>query len=861
MFKKLILLLALTAFPVFGQLTGSGTEGDPYLIYTAAGLDSIHDYVSTTSHFKLMADIDASSLSWVPVSVSLVESTQVDGNGYTVSNLDVTWNDTYPSGGFFGDLTSYDDAGSSPIQITILKDITFDSMTVHWDSTGSNTNNYAGFITGTTTGGGYYHTGFTVENVVIKNSTIWRTSAVGGVYTQIGAMVGQVSTTDDAVFFAYRVKVDSCLIYTNSTAYNARADYISFGVGRSNGGAVHFEQVAIKNSDLYENNSGGEYTTGLWTGGFIAYTNSNDIDFQDCYYKDNFIKGEGKGGGTSDKPFAAHLIGATSGCPVTNVYIAADSGARYNAAIEGADYYGWVSGATGTGGSQTAWVITNSYVDTTNLYVSGWYGTYGAGNTPNDTLEHKTQAELKVKGNFTSWDFTSVWGISSVINDGMPHLRWEYGGITILTPDNSDAFYPGDTINVTYDGTEDTVLLYYTLDNKATWNFIDTATGGSYEWLDWIASLASVNSSYIRATSKDSLVVDDSQEFSVFASAAVDIIYPTDSSGTVAVGDVIPIMVQTTLCDSVSLWYSVNDTVSWVPIVYNLTDDLVSAIDTITYNWTFPNINGDIYIKANQVADTAIYALERSATSIGSMERNYPTYCWGFSGGTPVAGYWIVDISCGWGVSDHEYVTNYLDDDGMGFTYLSNSCPHPYTGCSWNVPAGVWLYDAVDTTYYTLNQFYADTSSSTDTLTYQGRKYYILNEKLYATDLVNDIDSILICDMSDYYSHYVGGWYIGWIEDPAMQLYNVQRSKIQGDTLSVDTNFESLNDASFTPLLLLYADNTTRRGGTYALELPVGYPPTANPAYDIQRIFLGSGLTVTRDYFRGIDPKAHKIIR
>ena len=39
-------------------LTGSGTSASPYLIYTYAQSDSVRNHL--TSHFRLMADIDAS---------------------------------------------------------------------------------------------------------------------------------------------------------------------------------------------------------------------------------------------------------------------------------------------------------------------------------------------------------------------------------------------------------------------------------------------------------------------------------------------------------------------------------------------------------------------------------------------------------------------------------------------------------------------------------------------------------------------------------------------------------------------------------------------------------------------------------
>ena len=77
----------------FSRFTGSGTGGDPYLIYDVYGLQAMEEYLSST--FGLANVIDASATSnwnsgagFVPVGNSSTPFTGTfNGNNYTISNL------------------------------------------------------------------------------------------------------------------------------------------------------------------------------------------------------------------------------------------------------------------------------------------------------------------------------------------------------------------------------------------------------------------------------------------------------------------------------------------------------------------------------------------------------------------------------------------------------------------------------------------------------------------------------------------------------------------------------------------------------------------------------------------------------
>ena len=87
-----------------------------------------------------------------------------------------------------------------------------------------------------------------------------------------------------------------------------------------------------------------------------------------------------------------------------------------------------------------------------------------------------------------------------------------------------------------------------------------------------------------------------------------------------------------------------------------------------------------------------------------------------------------------------------------------------------------------------------------------------------------------------------------------MQVYQVQRSKIQGEYYPVSQNYESLNDPYFTPVILV-GGKTARGLRVIAMEA-LEYPISPYYVQDVSRLF--TSLSFTRDYFRGIHPKAEK---
>ncbi|MBQ9598444.1 MAG: hypothetical protein IJR33_01360, partial [Clostridia bacterium] len=92
--------LALSAMPSFSvvQAAGSGTAGDPFLIYSAADLVAFAERVNagnTGYCAKMMADVDISYISnWTPIAQSYGYTGTFDGNMHTISGLRINTSTT-----------------------------------------------------------------------------------------------------------------------------------------------------------------------------------------------------------------------------------------------------------------------------------------------------------------------------------------------------------------------------------------------------------------------------------------------------------------------------------------------------------------------------------------------------------------------------------------------------------------------------------------------------------------------------------------------------------------------------------------------------------------------------------------------
>jgi len=415
-----------------------------------------------------------------------------------------------------------------------------------------------------------------------------------------------------------------------------------------------------------------------------------------------------------------------------------------------------------------------------------------------------------------------------------------------INPIAGTTFNHSDSIYTSWIGMADTVLLYYTDDNQFSWKFIDTVGANNYSWFD--IPMEDIANLRFKAENLHDATFIISDAVTLLSSRYISILSPIDSTGITY--NLLPtsIIVETAHIDKFSLFYAVNDTLVWYPIIFDIVPENTN-IDTTTYEWYMPIIYGAIYIKASSSPDTILYEFTPQYGISGPSIRYYPAICWNEGPIQNVFQHqYHVDQTCGW-VSGAliENVTSFLDDYGTSYSFSSYFCSPDPCGSTYITSDPIYTYTLIDTTTYNLWDFY----ESGDSVTYKNRTYFfdLSDSTLRCTDNVNDIDSIFLYDFSSYVDN-------GATFPTEMYVYNVQRSKIQNEYYPVSTDFEALNDELFKPLILFTVDFPTGRGQTTLYVEALDEPNDGSYVQDVARIFLS--LSNRRDYFRGIDPKARK---
>jgi len=186
--------------------TGSGTPGDPYIIWNAYGLQAVQLYVG--SYWELGCNINASATStwnsgqgFAPI---LSFSGQLDGNGHSINGLYVARSSGNPglAGGLFGDIIG------AYIHDLIMSDV---SITITTSGTSAPVN--AGALVG-------YMNGGTITRVYVQGNVtgICTDTSAPSQNNAVGGLVGQAFSTLSISQCAADVKVVAASL-SYSTAY------------------------------------------------------------------------------------------------------------------------------------------------------------------------------------------------------------------------------------------------------------------------------------------------------------------------------------------------------------------------------------------------------------------------------------------------------------------------------------------------------------------------------------------------------------------------------------------------------------------------------------------------------------------
>ena len=428
-----------------------GTEQNPYEISTATQLKAINNNLSAC--YKLTANIDLNGEDFTPLgnAESGTFSGIFDGNGFTISNLNVF---SGKFAGLFGcnegtiknvKLSGIYVYGTRYIGGVVGQNTTLGSVFNCSVSSGDIEADdgineiYAGGIIG-------YNEGF-VEGTFSNNANLKinneSSSAVAGGIIGKNNSVYSVNITDSTntgnisasgsknTYCGGLVGINTSAVeITNSTntgnvsySYTTSYSYSGGFVGYNDNGAITITNSTNTGNVSYSYSYSRRSRS--YSGGFVGY-NSGDLTITDCTNSGNVLS-------SYDYPsFSGGFVGYNSGdLTITNSTNTGNvsSPGTGSGGFVGVDYEGTItiSNSTNTGnisGSSGGFVgsysynskrtIIDSYCLTGSVGRNGNYGYNGYMLTPE---------QMRNQNSFNDFDFENVWTMNSFINEGYPYLK------------------------------------------------------------------------------------------------------------------------------------------------------------------------------------------------------------------------------------------------------------------------------------------------------------------------------------------------------------------------------------------------------------------------------------------------------
>lgn len=478
--------------------SGSGIEGDPYIITDADQLQYVSNDV--TAWYQLGNDIDASATStwnsgagFIPIANF---TGNFDGNDHTITSLTISRANTDSQSLFslIGDGGSVHDLTISATvrgynNVGILASINNGSISnvsvsghVYTVETGvcnvnSNMGGLVGYNRGVITGSD--------SSADITGSVEECTDYIGGLagYNEIGGEISNSYATGPVSGYStvggFIGENDGSI----TTSYSSGAvTAVSAG---SIGGFAGLNSGTITTSYSSSTVSGWYVVGGFvgWNSGGIS--NSYSTGNVDAAYGDQF-------GG-----FAGALDYNSGNGSITNSYTISQVQLNDGDGINRAGFVSNINtGDSGGASSSQKPTITNSYWLENNSLND--IAVYDGGSTPAseyDGVDVKSTALLKQHATFSGWDFPTTWTLDEIAGDQYPKLTWE-GGTNTQYATVSGTVYTAEDKSTNI-GADKTIGLSINGGEKAT---VETTAGGVFSFS---------NQSTISANNTITLFIDD----------------------------------------------------------------------------------------------------------------------------------------------------------------------------------------------------------------------------------------------------------------------------------------------------------------------------------------------------------------
>lgn len=434
---------------------GSGMESDPFQITTPEHLNNVRNYLGSShadKHFKLINDIDLETYLaegnpgyndgkfWIPLGGYGSSSGfygYFDGNGCTVFNLMINSDKTYV--GFFGYLYEGSVVKDLNIRIDEYGEIINTST-----SSSSYTGGLAGYSKGTITGcsvKGYIysetpysgwesvHTGGLIAYLKSPGSVSdCRTDGYIEANGIVGGLVGSSSEADISESRSY-MDILGDKGYTggfigdkwHGVVTNCHATGSVGSNGDYVGGFIGYHEYGSITDCFATGDVNGQEMVGGFVGTVYGFTQTSSTRIENCFSTGEVTGtvevGGFAGGNTSANILNSYAIGAVSGDNRVGGFLGYNSEGIITHCYstgkpDGNSDVGGFVGKTASWGGTT----TGCFWDTESSMLSNSNGGTG-----------KTTAEMQTQSTFTDagWDFTEIWTINSLKNDGYPYLQWQ----------------------------------------------------------------------------------------------------------------------------------------------------------------------------------------------------------------------------------------------------------------------------------------------------------------------------------------------------------------------------------------------------------------------------------------------------
>ena len=439
---SVLLLFTANGLTLTAYADGTGTESNPYQISTAEQLQAINNNVS--AHYILTEDIDLTGVDFTPIgnADSGAFTGSFDGNGHTISNLNV----------FSGKY-----AGLFGCNEGVIQNVTLSEIYVYGTR-------YLGGVVAENTALGVVSDCVVQSGVVESDGGINSIHAGGICGTNSGELSGSFSNgasvtvsndSDDAY-------AGGILGYsTASLEMNAAVNTGNVSSDSYSGGLVGYgDDVTVTDSYNTGNVSSDSYSGGLvgYGSGTITVTNSYNTGNVSCacsfsssfYCYSGGLVGYGDGDVTVSNSYntgnvssAAHssscsggLVGygsstitVTNSCNTGNVSSPSDFDSYSGGFVGYGDGDVTVINGYNTGNVSSpsdfdsySGGLVGDWRDT--VTVSNSYARRGYRSSASGTSGSlKTEAELRERATFTNWDFSEVWRMGESCNGGFPVLQ------------------------------------------------------------------------------------------------------------------------------------------------------------------------------------------------------------------------------------------------------------------------------------------------------------------------------------------------------------------------------------------------------------------------------------------------------